>query len=70
MYCITIVLTVLAFIVTAEESDHCHANDDNPYLYFGTKSAYNFMHGELKPQESEYNFYRCLKLYTIYLFYY
>ncbi|XP_043479163.1 multiple inositol polyphosphate phosphatase 1-like isoform X2 [Leptopilina heterotoma] len=52
MYCITIFLTLLACIVTAEESHHCHANDDNPYLHFGTKSAYNFMHGELKTQQN------------------
>ncbi|XP_033215557.1 multiple inositol polyphosphate phosphatase 1 isoform X2 [Belonocnema kinseyi] len=50
MYAITVFLAFLAYHVTARESDYCLANDNEPYLYFGTKSAYNFMHGNLKPE--------------------
>lgn len=42
----------LTCFVTGRESEYCLADDDNPYLYFATKSAYNFMHGEFKPERN------------------
>lgn len=26
-------------------SNYCYAEDDNPYLYFGTKTSYGFING-------------------------
>lgn len=52
MYIIGLFLTFLICIVTGQKFNYCLADDDKPYLNFGTKSAYNFMHGHLKPDRN------------------
>ncbi|XP_024947003.1 multiple inositol polyphosphate phosphatase 1 isoform X3 [Cephus cinctus] len=41
-------LTIVAFLssqIIARDHDYCYADDDNPYLYMATKTAYQFVHG-------------------------
>lgn len=44
--------------VLARDADFCLAEEDNPYLYMATKTAYHFVHGgktrfEIVPREYE-----------------
>ena len=47
------IFALLACNVAGRESDYCLAEDENPYLYFSTKSAYHFMRG--KNAKKDYN---------------
>lgn len=43
---IIVATTVLCVVphVTARDVDYCYADDDDPYLFFSSATAYHFVH--------------------------
>lgn len=44
---------------SSDDDRYCYAKDDNPYAYFGTKTTYKFIHGNLDKVEipaGKYNY--------------
>ena len=67
MYATICVLAFLASYVTTSEADYCLAEDDQPYLYFSSKTAYHFVHGknavhDFQTVKSKYIFYAIIFL--------